>query len=302
MSSAPPALWIALGGTMALATGVDLFAHRSDVPDTQRGAVLWSLLWVSVAMAFFGVVVAALGLNAGEEYLSAYVLEESLSADNLLVFLLIFEQLAVPPEHHRRVLFWGIIGALGMRGLFIGLGVGAILRWHFVLYGFGALLVYLGIRLLTSSDEGPAEEPPIVRWLEAHLPFSTHNDGHKFMVREGGQWRFTRLAIALVAIELSDVTFAVDSVPSAFAVSRSTFVLYSANVMAVLGLRSLFIVVAKGLTQLRYLRYGLSTVLMLAGVKLLGSHWVRLPPLVSLAVVVGCLVVTVVASLVRRND
>jgi tellurite resistance protein TerC len=289
-------LWTTLAVTVVLAIGVDLFAHRGAAPDGTRRALLWSGLWILVAMAFAALVAHVLGANAGVEFLSAYFLEMSLSADNLMVFMLIFAELAVPPEHQRRVLFWGIGGAIVFRGAFIGVGAQAVLRWHFILYGFGVLLVLLGIKLFRGSETAEGE-PGAVLWLRTHLPFSAACHDRLFFVREEGHWRLTRLAIALVTIEVCDVTFAFDSVPSAFSVSRSVFVLYSSNLMAILGLRSLFVVLAHVLARLRYLRYGLGVILCLAGVKLVGSPWIHLPAIASLLVVVGCLAATAVASL-----
>jgi tellurite resistance protein TerC len=291
-------MWAALVATILAATGADLFAHRSNHADQGNGALRWSLLWIAVAVGFAAFVATVLGASAGEEFVSAYLLEKSLSADNLMVFLLIFEQLAVPVEHQRRVLFWGIGGALVTRAAFIGAGVAALRRWHFVLYGLGALLIAFGLRLLRAVKAEPGE-PPILRWLRARIPLSAGDESHGFVVREGRRWRLTRLSVALVAIELSDIAFSIDSVPSAFAVSNSPFVLYSANVLAVLGLRSLYVVLARGLSRIRYLRYGLAAVLVLAGAKLVASGWVQVPALVSLLVVAACLSVTCVVSVLR---
>jgi tellurite resistance protein TerC len=245
-------------------------------------------------LSFSAVVGVLIGRQGGEEYLSAYLLEYTLSADNLMVFLLVFRELSIPAGQQRRVLFWGISGAIVTRGLFIALGVDVLHHWHSVIYALGGLLVILGLRLL-KSDAASTEEPSVLRFLRAHAPFAQTEAAH-FFVREHGRLKMTRLAVALVTIELCDITFAVDSIPSAFAMTRSPFVLYASNMFAVLGLRSLFALLSVALARLHYLQYGLAAVLVFAGAKMLASYWMKISPLVSLAFIVACLALTTIAS------
>ena len=253
-----------------------------------------------VSLAFNVWVAMRFGLEAGELFLAAYLLEKSLSVDNLFVFLVIFGALRIPHAEQRRVLTWGIIGALVTRGLFIAAGAAVLERWTWVAYGFGLLLIYTAAKMLREPD--PEGEPPIIDWLERHLPWTKQLDGHKFFTRRTGKMLATPLFIALIAIEVTDIVFAIDSVPAAFAVTSEPFIIYSSNVFAILGLRAMYIVLAGALSELRYLRFGLSAVLAFAGVKMLITKWVHIPPLLSVGVIVTCIGASVVASVMHRHD
>jgi tellurite resistance protein TerC len=280
--SVPAWAWAMLAVIVVTSIAIDLLAHRGDRVDSKSRALGWTLVWVGLALAFGAWITVRFGARAGEEYLAAYLLEKSLSLDNLFVFLLVFSALKIPPHEQRRVLTWGILGAIVMRGLLIFAGAAAIGRWHALTYVFGGILLLAAIKLLLPQAE--EKESRIVLWLQRHVKWS-------------------KFAIAIVAIELTDVVFAIDSVPAAFAVTQDEFIIYSSNLFAILGLRALYIVLAGALGGLRYLKFGLAAVLGFAGGKLVLAGWVTMSPLGSVAVIAGCLGVSVVASIVaNRRD
>ena len=304
----PTWMWLVFGGLVAVLVVVDLAAHRGDHVDSKRRALAWSLGWVGIAVAFGVFVATQLGRTAGEEYFAAYLLEKSLSIDNLFLFLVIFAALKIPSAEQRRVLTWGIIGALVSRALFIGLGGAALHEWRAISYVFGAILLVTAAKLLRAPahDAGP---PKILGWLTKRLPWTTELHGHHFIARvpdAAGVVRRvgTPLLLALLAIELTDVVFALDSVPAAFAVSDEPFIVYSSNVFAILGLRALYVVLAQLLADLRYLRFALAAVLAFAGGKLIAAQLgVHVSPALSVAVIVVCISTAVVASLLAaRRD
>jgi tellurite resistance protein TerC len=276
----PAWAWALLAIIVLCSIAIDLFAHRRHRVDSRARALAWTGVWIAVACAFGAWVGVRFGAQAAEEYFAAYLLEKSLSLDNLFVFLLVFGSLGIPQADQRRVLTWGILGAIVFRGLLIFAGAAAIERWHSLTYVFGALLLFAGVKLLASR--GGAEDSKIVRWLVTHV-------------------KWPRAMIALVAIELTDVVFAIDSVPAAFAVSQEEFILYSSNLFAILGLRALYIVLASALAELRYLKLGLAAVLGFAGLKLLLASYVKLSPLVSVAIIAVCLGVSVAASILANR-
>ncbi|HEY5920276.1 MAG TPA: TerC/Alx family metal homeostasis membrane protein [Kofleriaceae bacterium] len=298
----PTWAWVLLAALVLGCITIDLIAHRGDGTDSKRSAIVWSCIWIAVALVFNGFVAVSFGLEAGEQFFAAYLLEKSLSVDNLFLFLVIFGELRIPRAEQRRVLTWGILGALITRCIFIVLGAAALQRWHEVTYIFGAILVVTALKLLRApkEEEGP---PKSLIWLERHLPWTRDLHGHHFFTRLKGRLVATPLLMALIAIELTDVVFAIDSIPAAFAVSEDTFILYSSNVFAVLGLRALYVVLANALHGLRYLHFGLSAVLAFAGIKMLAASWVKVSPLVSVLVIAGCIGVAIVASVVAlRRD
>jgi tellurite resistance protein TerC len=290
----PAWAWALLAGVMLFLISIDLFAHRGDHIDSRRRALVWSLLWIAAAVAFGAFVAAYFGAAVAEQYFAAYLLEKSLSVDNLFLFLVVFTALGIPPAEQRRVLTWGIVGALVTRGLFIALGAAVLHRWHEVTYVFGAILVFTAWKMLRKTD-GTSQR--LLPWLERHLPWTSERSGHHFVVRRGGRWVATPLLVALIAIELTDVVFALDSIPAAFAVSEDPFVVYSSNVFAVLGLRALYVVLVGAIAELRHLRYGLSAVIAFAGAKLLAAPWIVISPIVSVAVIALIIGAAVAASI-----
>jgi tellurite resistance protein TerC len=294
----PAWAWGLLAGVMLLLISIDLFAHRGDRIDSRRRALVWSLVWVAVAVVFGVFVAAYFGTAAAEQYFAAYLLEKSLSVDNLFLFVVVFAALGIPSAEQRRVLTWGIVGALVTRGVFIALGAAVLHRWHEVTYVFGAILVITAWKMLRET-EGTSSR--LLPWLERHLPWTSERAGHHFVVRRAGRWVATPLLLALIAIELTDVMFALDSIPAAFAVSEEPFIVYSSNVFAVLGLRALYVVLVGAIANLRYLRYGLSAVIAFAGAKMLAASWIVISPAVSVAVIALVIGAAVVGSLVARR-
>jgi len=297
----PAWAWALLAVIVSVSISIDLFAHRGDRVDSRKRALAWSLGWIAVALAFNAFVAVRFGAEAGEQFLAAYLLEKSLSVDNLFVFLLVFGALRIPVTEQRRVLTWGIAGAIVTRGVLIFAGAAAVREWHALLWVFGALLVVAAVKLL--REQAQAEENRVLRWLARRLPWSSELHGHRFVARVRGRWVGTPLLLALIAIELTDVVFAIDSVPAAFAVTEEPFLIYSSNLLAILGLRALYAVLADSLASLRYLRYGLAAVLAFAGAKLLLGSWIAVPPLWSVGAIAGCIAVAVAASLrANRRD
>jgi tellurite resistance protein TerC len=275
--------------------------HRPGHVVRFREALGWSAMYISLAAIFAAVLYFWQGHQAALEFVTGYVLELSLSVDNLFVFLLIFNYFAVPDRLQHRVLFWGILGALVLRGIFIGAGVGLIHRFHWVLYLFGALLIYSGIRVCTTGDRqvDPAKNP-VVRILRRLIPVTSEYRDGKFFVRmpqESGRLYATPLLIVLLAIETTDVMFAVDSIPAILAITLNAFIVYTSNVFAILGLRSMYFAVAGLMKIFRFLHYGLGIVLILVGVKMLAADRFRPPISIMLAVIAGVLFVSIILSI-----
>lgn len=296
--SVPVWAWIILAVVVTISISIDLFAHRGDHVDSKRRALMWSIGWICVALAFNVFIAVHFGGTAGEEFLAAYLLEKSLSVDNLFVFMLVFASLQIPATEQRRVLTWGIAGAILTRGVLIFVGAAAVKEWHSLLYVFGAILIVAALKLL--REPAPDAENRTLVWLERHMRWTRKLHGHKFLVRIDGRLVATPLMLALLAIEATDVVFAIDSVPAAFAVTEEPFLIYSSNLLAILGLRALYIVLAGALADLRYLRFGLAAVLAFAGGKLLLSGYFHVPPIISVGIIAACIGIAVVAS-VRAN-
>jgi tellurite resistance protein TerC len=291
--------WLAFGALVAVLLALDLmFFHRRAARRSLRASAAWSALFIGTGLAFSLVVWTSRGSQSALAYLTAFLIEESLSVDNLFVFLALFSYFAVPRENQHRVLFWGILGAIVMRGLFITLGVALLATFHWLVYVLGVLLIATGANLgLGGEHEVRPERNVIVRWAAKVLPVEAGYHGDRFTVRVNGRLHFTPLALVLLAIESTDLMFAVDSVPAVLAVSRDVFVVYTSNVFAVIGLRALYSVVAGALGALRFLRPALALILVLVGVKMLLSDTVEIPTWASLGVVGTVLAVATAASL-----
>lgn len=279
---------------------VDLLAHRGDRAKSHKSAITWSILWVGAGLLFNVFVWVAFGGQAAQEYLAAYLIEKSLSLDNVFVFLVIFQSLKIPQKYQRTVLLWGIFGALVFRGIFIFIGAVALERYSWISYIFGAILLFAAYRAFR-EDPAKQEENKTVAWLSQHLPVTHVVQGEKFITKENGRRVATPLLIALIGIELTDILFAIDSVPAAFSVSLDPFIVYSSNVFAILGLRALYIALAHTIAELKYLHYGLAGVLAFAGVKLIIDKWVHISPLVSVGLIVLIFGTAVWASLRERR-
>lgn len=291
--------WPIFGAVIVVLMVLDLSVfHRHARRESTRQALLWSVVWVGLGLGFSLVVGAVRGHDAALAYLTAYLIEESLSVDNLFVFLALFTYFAVASEHQHRVLFWGIVGAILFRGIFIFAGVALISRFHWVMYILGILLVATGAKLgLGEAEQVHPERNLIVRWASRVLPMQRSFQGERFTVRTGRGLRFTPLFLVLLAIESTDVMFAVDSVPAVLAVSRDAFVVYTSNIFAVLGLRALYFVLAGALRSLRLLRPALAIILVLVGVKMLLANVVEIPTEATLAVVAVILAAATAGSL-----
>jgi tellurite resistance protein TerC len=262
-------------GLLALDLGV---FHRRERAIGIREAVLWSVVWTILALGFNVGIALRFGRQPGLEFLTGYVIERSLSFDNIFVFVVIFNYFAVPRELQHRVLFWGILGALVSRGLFIGLGTALIERFTPVILLFGAFLVYTGVRVLKDpeTDVHP-EDNPVVRLFRRLVPIVPGYRGKRFLVEEEGRRMATLLLLVLVVIETTDVVFAVDSIPAVFGVTTDPFIVFTSNIFAILGLRALYFLLASLMHKFRYLNVGLGLVLMLVGAKMLGEHWRLIP-------------------------
>jgi len=269
-----------------------------------REAAGWSAMWIGLAAAFAVVELFWHGRTASLEFVTGYVIELSLSVDNLFVFLVIFRYFKVPSEHQHKVLYWGILGALVMRGVFILAGVGLIRRFYWVVYLFGTLLIYSGIKLLRQGeDEVRPERNPVLRAFRRWMPVTEDYVGGKFWVRQPGLYA-TPLVVVLLMVETTDILFAVDSIPAVLAITLNAFIVYTSNVFAVLGLRSMYFALAGVMDLFHYLHYGLSVVLIFIGVKMLLSHYYKIPTEVALGAVAGVLAVSVVLSVLvpKRSE
>lgn len=270
--------------------------RRTSAPSpakAHRTAVVSTILWIAAALAFAIFIFYTLGSEHAIQYLAGYAIEESLSIDNLFVFLLLFRLFQIQPLKQPRVLFWGVLGAILMRGAFIAAGIGLLDHFAWISYLFAAILLIAAVRLVLPSSE--SDETPIwIRWLSKVHPVSLTQDS--FFVIEDNRRMATVLFLALVAIELADVVFALDSIPAVLSITRHPFLAYTSNIMAVMGLRSLYFLLVHFLAKLRFLHYGLAAVLAFAAIKMLAAHWIEIGPLLSLGVIVAILLVTVALS------
>ncbi len=271
--------------------------HRHERIIRFREALLWSVFWVGLAAAFAVLVYWRQGHVKALEFVTGYLIEESLSVDNLFVFLLIFRYFKVPRLYQHKVLFWGILGALIMRGVFILLGVGLIRKFHWIVYLFGAFLVYTGVKLFREEEkEIHPEKNPILRAFRRWMPVTREFVGSRFFVRQPGLYA-TPLFVVLLVVESTDILFATDSVPAILAITRDAFIVYTSNVFAILGLRSIYFALAGMMELFSYLHYGLSAILVFIGVKMLLSEHYPIPTGIALGVVAGLLAVSIAASL-----
>jgi tellurite resistance protein TerC len=295
--------WLGFLGFVLAMLALDLGVfHRKDHAVRPREALAWSLVWVALSLAFAGLVWKTSGARPAVEFLTGYVIEKSLSVDNIFVFVVLFGALGIPPLYQHRVLFWGILSALVLRGVMIWAGTALLARFHFVVYLFGAFLVLTGVRLLLAKGEAEhPEQSRLFRWLRRHVPSTSRFDGPRFFTREGGRRVATPLFFALVMIELSDVLFAVDSIPAIFAVTTDPFIVFTSNIFAILGLRSLYFLIAGLVEKFTYLKPSLAAVLMFVGVKMSVAELYPIPPAASLAVVTGILALGVGASVLRSR-
>ncbi|MBI1379033.1 MAG: TerC/Alx family metal homeostasis membrane protein [Frankiales bacterium] len=290
--------WFAVVGVILVMLAVDLVSHRRAHVVSLREAGVWTGIWVALGVTFGVVLAAVYGSEAAAQYFAGYVIEKSLAVDNVFVFAIIFAWFSVPREYQHRVLFLGVVGALVLRGIFIALGSVLIASFGWVLYVFGALLVYTGWRMARSAGSHvDLERSRTVRAFRRLVPMTDEYDGQRLVVRRAGALVATPLLLVLVVVEVTDVVFAIDSIPAIFAVTQEPFLVFTANAFAMLGLRAMYFLLADLMDRFVHLKLGLALVLVWVGVKMLALDVVHVPTLLSLGVVVSILAVTVVASL-----
>ena len=297
-----PFLWLTFNLFVLAAIALDLGVfHRRPHKMETREAITWTLVWVGLSLGFGLGVMYFSGEQRGLEFFTGYVIEKDLSVDNVFLFLVIFRAFAVDEKIQHRVLEWGILGALVMRGLMIAAGAGLIERFSWVLYVFGAFLVFAGLHMLFAKKaEMHPEENRISRFARRHLRVTREYTGSKFFVRQGGKLFATPLFVVLLIVEITDITMAVDSIPAIFGITRDPFIVYTSNVFAILGLRAMYFLLAGVLGKLRYLTAGLSFVLAFIGAKMIVEPWMHISVEISLAVVAGILMIALAASLLVK--
>jgi tellurite resistance protein TerC len=294
-----PLLWLGFNLFVLTAIALDLGVfHRKAHKVGIREAALWSVVWVTLAVAFGSGVWHWFGAQRGLEYFTGYVIEKALSVDNLFIFLVIFRGFRVNERVQHRLLEWGIIGALVMRGIMIATGAALVSRFSWILQFFGAFLIYSGLHMLVKRDKAVHyERNPVFRFANTHLRVTKDYRGDNFFVREGGKLFATPLILVLLIVEITDVTLAVDSIPAIFGITRDAFIVYSSNVFAILGLRAMYFLLADILDYFRYLGIGLAVVLLFIGVKMVVEPWWHVSVKLSLGVVAGVLLLTMLISL-----
>jgi tellurite resistance protein TerC len=293
----PLSAWLALLAVIVVMLGIDLYRHRDDHAPTPKEAAIESLVWVACGLAFAGVIAWSFGSGAFGEYISGYLIEKSLSVDNVFVWSMLFTTMAIPLKYQHRVLFWGIFGALTLRAVFIVLGSALIGRFWWLLLVFGVFLVYTGAHVIRHrADEGTNESTRGLGLLRKVMPVSEQIEGHHFFTRIGGKRAATPLFAALVVVEITDVIFAVDSVPAILAVSHETYLVFASNAFAILGLRAMYFLLANAKERFHYLSHGLGGILIFVGLKMAVSHWYHLDTYVSLAIIVVMLAAAIVFS------
>jgi tellurite resistance protein TerC len=294
--------WIAFHIGVFIALTVDLAQFKiRDRELSMRAATQRSLIWIGLSLLFNLLVWKLRGGEKGLEFLTGYVIEYSLSVDNIFVFVLIFQYFRVPPIAQHRVLVWGIVGALIMRGIMIFLGVALVERFHFVLYLFGIFLVISAIRMFFARPEQDFGKSFVMRCCRNWIRVTPEFYGEHFKARVDGRWMLTPLALALVVIDVMDLVFAVDSIPAVFAITTDTFIVYTSNICAILGLRSLYFLVAKLIDRFIYLKIGIALVLAFVGVKMIGVHYFVVPTEISLAIILLTLGITITVSVLATH-
>ncbi|ETK37478.1 tellurite resistance protein TerC [Microbispora sp. ATCC PTA-5024] len=304
-SNVPLWAWAAVLAVILLMLAIDLVAHRKAHVVGIREALAWSGVWVALGLGFGAVVWLTLGPDAGGQYLAGYLIEKSLAVDNVFVFALLFGFFAVPRELQHRVLFYGVLGALVFRALFIGVGAVLLQNFHWVLYVFGAFLLYTGVKMARhSAVEVHPDRNPVLRAMRRIVPVAGEYHGARFWIRDNGRLVATPLMAVLVAVETTDIVFAVDSIPAIFAVTNDTFLVFTSNAFAILGLRAMYFLLAGAMHRFGHLRYGLAAILVLVGVKMLLADVYKVPVWLSLSVIAACLAASVAWSLAasRRSE
>jgi len=296
--------WVGFNAFVILMLSLDLgIFHRKTHKVPVKEAAIWTAVWISLAMIFMGIIYFDMGKVKALEFLTGYVIEYSLSVDNIFVFIMIFSYFAVDDRYQHKVLFWGILGALIMRAIFIFAGVALINKFHWIIYIFGGFLIITGIRMLFQRDTAvDPEKNPLVRFFKKILPITDTNDGARFFIRKDNKLFATPLFLVLVIIETSDLIFAVDSIPAILAITQDSFIVYTSNIFAILGLRSLYFAISGIMEYFRFLKIGLAFVLAFVGLKMVVSGFdFKIPIVYSLLTIISILAVSVLASLIIKK-
>ncbi|MEM8521586.1 TerC family protein [Flavobacterium sp. PL12] len=299
-------VWICFLGFVLLMLALDLGVfHRKSHEVKIKEALVWSAVWISLALIFNYGIYVFLGKQKAIEFLTGYVIEKSLSIDNLFVFIMLFTYFKVEAKYQHKVLFWGILGALAMRAVFIFAGAALISKFHWIIYIFGILLVVTGIKMLFHKDEDiQPDKNPLVRLFKKFYPVSKESHGSKFFVKIDGKRFATPLFVVLLIVEFTDLIFAVDSIPAILAITDDTFIIFTSNVFAILGLRALYFALAGITKYFHYLKYGLSAILVFVGIKMTIVDFYKIPILYSLLAITGILLISVLLSIAfpKKND
>ena len=300
----PLSFWFGFNVAVVVLLALDMTVlSRKQGAPSMKESIVTTLVWIALAVGFGCWLAAQEGWTKGSAFFAGYVIEYSLSMDNLFLFVLIFSNFQVPPEQQRRLLLWGVIGALIMRGVMIGAGIALLTAFSWIIYLFGAYILYAGVQMLRhhAEDDVDIECNLVVRLSRRYLPLSSGDPGGRFIVRQEGRLKFTMLFLVLVVVELTDLIFALDSIPAIFGVTKDPFVVYTSNVCAILGLRSLYFVLAGAVKNLVYLHTGLACVLIFIGAKMVSADFIEIPTELSLGIVGGILGIAVVASLLKTR-
>jgi tellurite resistance protein TerC len=299
-------LWIGFGAVVVVFLLIDMvFLNRKSHEINLKEALLTSALWIGVALLFGLGVFYFKGAEDALTYYTAYVVEESLSMDNMFVFLMIFAYFKIPAKFQHKILFWGIVGAVIMRFIFIFAGITLINKFHWIIYAFGAILIYSGYKMMREKNEEiHPDSNPILKLIRKIIPITNDVEKGSFFLRIGKKWHATTLFVVLIVIETSDVIFAVDSIPAVLSISRDTFIVYTSNIMAILGLRSLYFALAGVMKLFRFLHYGLSVILIFVGIKMIIAGWIEIPIFASLGFICFILVASILMSVIigKRSD
>jgi len=298
-------LWVGFSVFVVIMLFLDLFVfHKKSHEVKIKEAIIWSIVWIGMALIFNYLIYIWFGKEKAMEYLAAYVIEKSLSVDNLFVFIMIFSFFHIKPEYQHKVLFWGIFGALIMRIIFIVAGIQLLHHFHGIIYVFGAFLIYTGLKIPFEKEKQlDPDKNPLVKLFKKFMPVTNEMHGEKFFVKINAKTYATPLFITLIIIEFSDLIFAVDSIPAVLAISDDTFIVYTSNVFAILGLRALYFALAGIVQYFRFLKYGLAAILVFVGTKMIISGFYKFPVTWSLLIILGFLAISVIASvLIKQKD
>ncbi|MFH1620435.1 MAG: TerC family protein [bacterium] len=293
-------MWIIFNAVVALLLYIDLgILNRHSHEVSLKEASLWVMGWISLALLFCGGIWHELGRIKAMEFLTGYIIEYSLSLDNLFVFVMIFSYFGIPRKHHPRILRWGILGAVVMRFVFIFAGISLVNTMHWLFYLFGALLIYTGIKMAgTDGQKVEPEKNPLLKLFKKLMPFENTMTGDSFFIKKGQVWHATPLFATLLVVEASDVMFAFDSIPAILAISRDKFIVYTSNVFAIMGLRALYFLLSGTMKYFRFLKYGISVILCYVGAKMMLMDIFHIPVTVSLALVIGILALSIMSSVI----